>query len=36
MAAIKINKMVDDRFPHTKGKHGKVLLIFSNDDCIIK
>ena len=35
-ATVKINKIADGGFPRWEGKQGEFLLIFSNDDCIIK
>ena len=35
-AVDKINKMADCRFSRLERKQGKILLVFSNDGCIIK
>ena len=34
-ATVKINEMADVGFPRLEGKQSEILLIFSNNDCII-
>ena len=35
-ATVKINKMAEVGFPCLEEKEGEFLLIFSNNDCLIK